>query len=189
MCWIEQKPLYDSFTFVQSAWNANQAKKLAHSLNRIPALLCPSGTQEYTTATAEYYNNTAPYTAHYCGIMGPYGANPVTNQAYSCDANVESQGPTGREGLMPLVPDASKGNRGPAGFATIRDGKFDTRIDGRGTVGGPHRVEISPPPLDVGELSASQTAPLAKPLFREYVTDVDLPRQDTTHDFAVPATP
>jgi hypothetical protein len=122
LCWIEQKPLYDSFTFVQSAWNANQAKKLAHSLNRIPALLCPSGTQEYTTATAEYYNNTAPYTAHYCGIMGPYGANPVTNQAYSCDANVESQGPTGREGLMPLVQAVA--------FRDITDGLSNTYLFG-----------------------------------------------------------
>jgi hypothetical protein len=115
--------------------------------------------------------------------------NSTAPQEYHLSGSATFAGKPILAGNILLVPDASKGNRGPAGFATIRDGKFDTRIDGRGTVGGPHRVEISPPPLDVGELSASQTAPLAKPLFREYVTDVDLPRQDTTHDFAVPATP
>jgi len=42
-------------------------------------------------------------------------------------------------GTIVFEPDVTKGNKGAAGVARIKDGTFDTRQDdGRGKVGGPH---------------------------------------------------
>ena len=47
-------------------------------------------------------------------------------------------------GLVFFTPDAAKGNRGPQGFALIKDGRFDTRFEkSKGTVTGPHTVMIN----------------------------------------------
>ncbi|MEX0792526.1 MAG: hypothetical protein WD045_05285 [Pirellulaceae bacterium] len=45
-------------------------------------------------------------------------------------------------GVLQLMPDSRQGNSGPPGFADIKDGQFDTRTSGKGTVGGPHLVTI-----------------------------------------------
>ncbi len=74
-------------------------------------------------------------------------------------------------GTILFEPDS--GNRGPAGFAQIRDGKYDTSVGGKGTVGGPHVARLS---------GADKTA-----LFSDYVVKVDLPQQQSTKDFEVPA--
>ncbi|MFI4876581.1 MAG: hypothetical protein ACIALR_14625 [Blastopirellula sp. JB062] len=39
-------------------------------------------------------------------------------------------------GVIQFTPDASAGNQGAAGFAEIRDGRFDTDAGGRGVTGG-----------------------------------------------------
>lgn len=54
-------------------------------------------------------------------------------------------------GSIQFLPDSSKSNSGPMGYAVILDGKFDTKAaGGRGVVGGPHQVIVtgmkSPPP-------------------------------------------
>ena len=47
-------------------------------------------------------------------------------------------------GLVFFTPDTAKGNRGPQGFALIKDGRFDTRFEkSKGTVTGPHTVMIN----------------------------------------------
>ena len=89
-------------------------------------------------------------------------------------------------GTILLEPDASRSNRGPAGYATIRDGRFDTRDGGKGTVGGPHRVRIAGEENLDAPVAPGSEAPTTRPLFPEYVTTVDLPREDATHDFSVP---
>lgn len=45
-------------------------------------------------------------------------------------------------GEIMFEPDTSKGNKGPAGVAEIKDGKYHT-LPGKGTVGGPHIAVIS----------------------------------------------
>ena len=87
-------------------------------------------------------------------------------------------------GTIAFEPDASAGNTGPAGYGDIKDGVYVTQ--GRfGAVGGPHivRIEGFAKP-DPANLDASPT-----PLFREYTTKVDLPREATTQDFDVPKEP
>jgi len=88
-------------------------------------------------------------------------------------------------GHIVFEPDTSAGNSGAAGYATIKDGRYDTRIlEGRGTEGGPHHVRILG--LDGkprGELLNGM------PVFPEYSTTADLPKEDGQVDFEVPATP
>lgn len=91
-------------------------------------------------------------------------------------------------GMITFEPDATKGHTGPQGFATIRDGRFDTNESGgRGIIGGPHRVRIDG---YRGEAVDPQSADPSVPtnievLVDKYETAVDLPKGDTTHNFAI----
>jgi hypothetical protein len=74
-----------------------------------------------------------------------------------------------------FTPDGSKQNSGPQGVAEIRDGRYDTSgSDGKGYAGGPTVVHV-----------IGLTAPGGK-LLCEYEYQVDLPREDGTHDIEVP---
>ena len=85
---------------------------------------------------------------------------------------------------MLFEPDTEKGNRGPADYATIREGKYDTREDGQGTIGGPHLVRVTG-----AEKGASEGSPVdearIKRLFPEFATSVNMPQRDTTQDIEV----
>jgi hypothetical protein len=87
-------------------------------------------------------------------------------------------------GEITFEPDATAGNQGPAGYAKIADGQYDTRKTGKGTVGGPHVVRITG--MSAGAKSGSDDAG-APPLFPEYQTKVDLEKGRGTKDFSVPA--
>lgn len=82
-------------------------------------------------------------------------------------------------GSILFEPD--KGNKGPAGYAKIKDGKYDTKNDGAGTVGGSHTVRIVC--LDG---VAKPDSPDGVLLCPEYTTSVDLPKEKTTKNFEVP---
>jgi prepilin-type N-terminal cleavage/methylation domain-containing protein/prepilin-type processing-associated H-X9-DG protein len=65
------------------------ADKNAPQLNRISVFLCPSQTENERSnlgvppsGNTDQINGVAPYTNHYCGIMGPKGNNPYTGIAY-----------------------------------------------------------------------------------------------------------
>lgn len=45
-------------------------------------------------------------------------------------------------GAIFFEPDASQGNSGAPSYAEIKEGKFDTSVDGLGFIGGPHVVTI-----------------------------------------------
>ncbi len=70
------------------------------------------------------------------------------------------------------------------GFASIQEGKYNTSIDGRGHLGGPHRVHIVgfQGSFDPGNPDMSP-----EPLFPPHETTVELPAGSTTMDFDVPA--
>ncbi len=92
--------------------------------------------------------------------------------------------PTGK---IYFMPDGTKGNSGPTGYANIKDGKYDTAAPGsRGVTPGPNKVTIegtdpSAPPA--GETSGDVTSTL---LFTGYETTADLPEAASTKDFDVP---
>lgn len=78
-------------------------------------------------------------------------------------------------GSIDFVPDGSKGHSGPAGSATIVDGKYDTAAGGGGIFPGPHTVRITGfdarPPERKSELDP---APEVQPLFTNYTVSLEL---------------
>lgn len=77
-------------------------------------------------------------------------------------------------GVLIFTPDTGRGNKGPQGKARIKDGKFSTENNGRGVVGGPHRVELRAfdgVPYQGREMEVEE----GRPLFGSLMTEVDLP--------------
>ena len=101
---------------------------------------------------------------------------------YSLEGAVTFDGQPIPTGEIRFEPDTSQDNSGPAGHAIIEDGRYVTS-SGKGTVGGPHIVRIEG--LDG---KASGEMPYGNPLFEDYKVILDLPKEDTSHDFDVPAT-
>jgi len=87
-------------------------------------------------------------------------------------------------GSIVFDPDPSKGNAGPQGTASIKDGVYDTSKGGTGSVGGSMIVTITGSTHEVviegGE---------GHYLFLPYQTTKDLPLETTTADFEVPKNP
>jgi hypothetical protein len=84
-------------------------------------------------------------------------------------------------GVIYFDPDVSKQNDGPQGYAFIKDGKFNSAETESGPVGGPHIARIQGFDGKPGE-----ELPMGRVIFTDFSQSVDLPREDTTLDFAVP---
>jgi hypothetical protein len=95
-------------------------------------------------------------------------------QTYRVSGVITFDGKPIPQGMIVFTPDFSKQNDGTQGVAAIQDGKYDTRIaNGQGTVGGPMKVSVT-------GLTADE-----RPLC-QYDFDLDLPKQDSTHNIEVP---
>tara|TARA_R110002095_G_scaffold213518_1_gene204262 strand:+ start:1190 stop:1615 length:426 start_codon:yes stop_codon:yes gene_type:complete len=91
-------------------------------------------------------------------------------------------------GEILFIPDSSKGNTGAGAVAKIESGRYQTPKE-KGIFGGPHRVQINGltgPPTAGAVPAAGESVP--QPLFKQYETEVDFPRQSSTYDFEVPST-
>ena len=108
-----------------------------------------------------------------CGQSGP--------ERYRMSGSVTFDGKPVPAGEVQFEP-AEKGIGG--GFAPIRDGKYDTDDDGRGHLGGEHRVQIVG--FD-GLVDPNNPDSAAKVMFAPYNTTLDLEAKTTTMDFEVPA--
>ena len=86
-------------------------------------------------------------------------------------------------GSILLEPDSAQGNTGPAGVAEISQGRFRTR-SGSGHVGGPHVVTII-----ATDGSRPESPDVDNSLFPPYQTKLDLPAENSEHDFEVPRLP
>ncbi|QDV49157.1 hypothetical protein [Gimesia fumaroli] len=114
---------------------------------------------------------------------------------YNVKGKVEFDGKPLPYGQIKFIPDSSKDNKGGGGYAEIIEGEYDTAKNGKGTMGGPHILEISgfdgvtqgTPPT--GENSEEETEYLAngKMLFFGYRTELDLPEEEATQDLTIPA--
>ena len=88
-------------------------------------------------------------------------------------------------GVIFFDPDVAKGNRGPQGFALIKDGRYDTAAEGcRGTSGGAMVVRIDGSEPVPG---AEDATTADRPLFPTYEERIDLPAGSTDKNFDVPA--
>jgi hypothetical protein len=115
-------------------------------------------------------------------LVGLSGCHDGKTDEYQVSGTVTFGGKLVPAGVVLFTPDGSRQNRGPAGYAKIKDGKYDTAVDGQGTVGGPHLVRING--LDGHPRPES---PDGTSIFTDYSVQVDLPKANTTHDFDVPA--
>jgi len=116
-----------------------------------------------------------------CVLVGCGGSDGP--ERYPVEGAVIYDGKPVPAGRIDFEPDPAQGNKGPAGYATIEDGRYAT-AQGKGTVGGPLVVRITGTD---GE--ATGESPYGTMLFPTYTTSVDLPHESTTHDFDLPATP
>jgi prepilin-type N-terminal cleavage/methylation domain-containing protein/prepilin-type processing-associated H-X9-DG protein len=104
---IEQKNLYDQFTFNQGAYNSgtNQVGRGANGLVKISAYLCPSSQADKMQVITppnhinapDLVNGAPPFTTHYYGSMGPKGAG-LGGSTYNF-RNV-GQGGFGQQGIF-----------------------------------------------------------------------------------------
>ncbi len=124
------------------------------------------------------------------GLLGCGGSDAP--EVYHVSGTVTFDGKPVPAGRIRFVPDTSKGNSGPPGYAQIVDGKFDTESEGgQGHVSGPMIVSIQGhDPATQGEASPDDLD--AEPsgggaLFPTYQTPVELPKETTTQDFKIPA--
>lgn len=111
------------------------------------------------------------------GCGGPAGP-----PRYTLSGTVTHGGKAVPAGRIVFEPDGSKGNSGPAAYAEIEGGRFQTP-SGKGTIGGPHRVRIAG-----FDGSGGGESPEGRPLFAEFLTTAELPKENGTRDFDVPAT-
>lgn len=99
---------------------------------------------------------------------------------------IEYDGRAVPAGILYINPDLGKNNDGPQGFAIIKDGKYDTRLNPKneGKPGtGPYLIVIW-----AGDGVAGPEAPMGQPLLKgEYVHPVELPEVDTEENIVIPA--
>jgi hypothetical protein len=106
-----------------------------------------------------------------CLILGCTGGP----KRYRVSGKVTFAGKPVPAGTIYFTPDGARNNRGPAGYAQIKDGQYDTSASGgQGATAGPVVVKIE------GSDGTNQ-------LFRTQELPADLPQENTSKDFDVPA--
>ncbi|WP_339729779.1 hypothetical protein [uncultured Gimesia sp.] len=114
---------------------------------------------------------------------------------YNVRGKVQFDGKPLPYGQIKFIPDTSKDNKGGGGYAEIIEGEYDTAKNGKGTIGGPHLVEINgfdgvasgTPPTGENSEETTGYLPNGKLLFFGFRTEADLPKAEGTQDFSVPA--
>jgi len=108
-----------------------------------------------------------------CGQSGP--------TYYQVAGTVTFGGQPVPKGTVTFEPDAAKGVRGQMGYADLVHGKFDTRLAGKGVLGGAYVIRI------LGyDGKAAYEAPYGNGIFPEYTINRDLPKEDSTLTIDVP---
>ncbi|HBO44562.1 MAG TPA: hypothetical protein DD670_11630 [Planctomycetaceae bacterium] len=117
-----------------------------------------------------------------CGLLVGEGCGKSTVKRHNLSGQVTFQGKPIPVGLIVFEPDATKGNRGPQGFAQIFDGRYETDKFGKGAIVGALNVEITGFPPGDGSAGSPNV-----PLFPPYKTSVQISEETTTLNFEVPA--
>lgn len=120
------------------------------------------------------------------GLVGCGG-----NEGYHVSGVVNFEGKPIPTGKIYFTPDTSKKNVGATGFATIKNGAYNTASsDGKPQLGGPMMVKIegfdpsAKGPQNAGDTSGEVTV---NALFPTYETAAELPKANAKQNFDVPA--
>jgi hypothetical protein len=112
------------------------------------------------------------------GLIGGCGKSEATR--YRVSGSVTFKGKPIPVGSIQFSPDTAKGNNGPSAYTSIKDGRYDSAADGRGTVGGPQIVSVEA--FD-GQNVDPDVLPNGRPLVRGFRKSFDLPKDaDATLD-------
>ena len=111
-----------------------------------------------------------------CGQEGP--------RRYHISGKVTFKGQPVPEGNISFEPVSSEIG---GGFAFVREGKFDTSEEGRGHLGGEHRVRITGHTGVLIDPNNPDSGTVA--LFQPYETTLDLPQGSSEQEFEVPEDP
>lgn len=102
---------------------------------------------------------------------------------YDISGSVTFGGRSVPRGYIVFTPDGSQGNAGPGAQAEIVDGSYRTP-DGQGTIGGPH-VAVLTGFDGQSYQDGVVTNPNGKLLFSQQEVRVELPRENSSHDFTL----
>jgi len=117
-----------------------------------------------------------------CTLAGCGEKGPVVQRLHG---TVSHAGKPVPRGVIFFDPDVAAGNRGPQGFALIKDGRYDTAAKGgRGTAGGRLVVRIDGSEPVAG---AEDSTTADRPLFATHEEHIEVPTGSSTRDFDVPA--
>jgi len=83
-------------------------------------------------------------------------------------------------GIIFFDPDPMRNGSGPQGFASIKDGRYTTAVDGRGIRGGAYVIRITG-----YDGKTANEAPLGRPLFDEFEVRKELPAADSEYNIDV----
>lgn len=119
----------------------------------------------------------------FVGSLCFYGCGKADVRKYHVWGTVMYRGKPVPAGSVMFVPDGSKGNSGPAVSLKIKEGRYDSRTEGVGHIGGPHKVRITG--LS-GESSGDEYFPEGTLLFPEYEVSVDLGQESGEQNLVVP---
>jgi hypothetical protein len=116
-------------------------------------------------------------------VVAAPGCGPQVGGRVEVSGKVTFQGQLVPKGRIDFVPDRERGNHGPAGYAVIDAGRFDTRQGGRGAVPGPQTAVIQGFDGGRGEVPGMLNG---NPLFETYRVATDLRADQQEYDFDVP---
>jgi hypothetical protein len=118
-------------------------------------------------------------------ILSCSGCGPTEAPRYHLSGNITFNGKPIPKGTILFDPDLAAGHDGAQGYANIENGKFDTKISGRGHCGGKVLLRIHG-----GDGAPLPELPFGNPLFPETSLPLELPTADAVRDIEVPtATP
>ena len=112
-------------------------------------------------------------------------------KTYRVSGKVTFQGKPVPAGKIYFIPDGSKGNTGPTGWADIKNGEYDTSATGGSNASpGPVIIAIegldpSAPPDKKDKKDVSEDVTV-KVLFPRYETPYEVPKEKSTKDIEVP---
>jgi len=90
------------------------------------------------------------------------GCNPAGDPRLPLEGSVTLAGRPVPAGRIDFLPDTAQGGDGPAGFAAIKAGRFDTRAGGRGVAAGPYLALVRGTDGKPGPAEGEETG---RPLF------------------------
>lgn len=85
-------------------------------------------------------------------------------------------------GMIIFEPDPAAGNKGPQGYAQIKNGIYDTRNNGKGTVSGDIIIKIT----GGDGVNPEPFTPFGKNLFQEQISKAKIDPTAKTHDVKIP---